>query len=878
MDNFKVTLKNTNLIGAGISGNFPDWSDYNYLSGAIDANADDIIELSGKIINENSEYDYIVTPGSYFDLKVALESGAYRTIFVPNGIYLWTDDTDTAITVHENVELIVGASEEVTFNVNMNNLTNLVTAIKFHSNCLISNFTAINFKANHLTADRGVFEGTFNDDINIYNPSEAYRMSTISDAKAIDTLNLTPGVNGNQYLFYKLSVKNVYLEAGGFMNGLRRCKNVIDVTVVDPSVGFDTCYNVFTCTANVDEVNSSFGIGFFENVNIIGSTTNNVEDGFYYCYNVAGCYGRKTDVAFNSCENLSSCKAENGDTAYSHCRNVDEMTCSASYMNIDYIGCIFDRYIRDDTDNSKMCNFDLSLLSASTSHTYQYPNKDGVFAMLSDITVDPNISGDIAFLSGNIDVNTLDIYELSGDTINLSGQILDNDADILSLSGNIDELTYFDYTVNANDYTDLKQALESGQYRTIFIPNGTYTWTDDVDTAIVVHANVEYVKGASRNVIFDVNKQNLPNLITAIKFHSDCKIKTGTIVNFKMTGGGAAVDRGVFEGTFNDDLSLYDALKAYKMSEVEDFIVKDINGYSANASNGESIFARISVFNSYLDTGKYHHGLVRCKNVSRVVIENPSRAFTDSNNIIGCAVFLDTNHTRFGIGYLNCFEIVGCQSVNAESGFYGCKNIAGCYSRLAGYNYRNSTNISSCIAVEGSYGFSDCFNVDEMTCYAGTNITTKYQLCTFNRVKHADMDNTKMADFDLSLISQNVTRTYSYPDNDGVFALTGDISGMVKLDELNVGDIELSGNMTLPEISGNHTIVTTDSNGTLNNVEIQAYNTALSGSLLGLKAFDANPPAAALVSGDTFIKVNGTGVYLTFFDGVDFYSTQMVKE
>jgi hypothetical protein len=525
-----------------------------------------------------------------------------------------------------------------------------------------------------------------------------------------------------------------------------------------------------------------------------------------------------------------------------------------------------------------MCNFDLSLLSASTSHTYQYPNKDGIFAMLSDITIDPNISGDIAFLSGAIDVNSNDIYELSGDINNLSGQVLSNDDDILALSGNIDELTYFDYTVIAGDYTDLKQALESGNYRTIFIPNGTYTWTDDVDTAITVHASVEYVKGASRNVIFDVNKQNLPNLITAIKFHSNCKIKTGTIVNFKMTGGGAAIDRGVFEGTFNDDLSLYDALKAYKMSEVEDFIVKDVNGYPDNAGNGESIFARISVFNSYLNTGKYHHGLVRCKNVSRVVIENPSRAFSDSNNIVGCGVFLDTNQTRYGIGYLNCFEIVGCQAVNVESGFYGCKNIAGCYSRLAGYNYRNSTNISSCQAVAGTYGFSDCFNVDEMTCEADSGVATKYQLCTFNRVKHANMDNTKMADFNFDLIGQNVTRTYSYPDNDGVFALTGDISGMVKLDELNVGDIELSGSMILPEISDHSTILVTDPSGKISNVEIGAYNTALSGSLLGLKAFDDNPPAAALVSGDTFIKVNGTGVYLTFFDGVDFYSTQMAKE
>ncbi len=49
----------------------------------------------------------------------------------------------------------------------------------------------------------------------------------------------------------------------------------------------------------------------------------------------------------------------------------------------------------------------------------------------------------------------------------------------------------YDYYVTAGDWSDLVTALESGTYATVFIPNGTYTCTDNEANPIVVHNNVK---------------------------------------------------------------------------------------------------------------------------------------------------------------------------------------------------------------------------------------------------------------------------------------------------------------------------------------------------------------------------------------------------
>jgi len=575
-----------------------------------------------------------------------------------------------------------------------------------------------------------------------------------------------------------------------------------------------------------------------------------------------------------------------------------------------------------------------------------------------------------------------DINYLSGAIDNVSGQVELNISAIDELSGDFDALPmYFDYVVTSG-YVELKQVLESGQYETILVKNDNYIFDENIDTAITVHSNVSYIKGESLKAVLDLDTGNNTNLITALKLHDNVVLDTFTVTNFSdRAAPTTTTPRGYIEGQDDNSRTI-----------VKNMYVEGVVNPSPSLSTGVAVILYCRVANCYIDTENCVRGVYRCKDVYNTVIRRPGRGFSQCTNLSLCeARNEDSNGDPvYGHGFEYCSEISSCYVTRCNNGVYFSGNIVSMYAKecIIGFNF--CSGISSVSTSHCDTGYYKCKDFDEVTCRAINNNNDDFIDCTFNHKLHDNIDNTKTINFDIgSMAGTGTSRTFTYPTNSGVFALTDDLLGLassgdianlrtdidtisgdldtaedriadnetdisniagrvltnetdisnidtrvttnetditnietdisnietrvttnetdisnidtrVTTNETDISNIEtdintLSGdilwkedteitpkddtkNVRVPALSGHGNLLHVDIDGKFNKAGVQVYANALNGSLLGLNSFASNPSAAALVAGDTFIKVKGSGFALTFFDGTDFYSTDLVKE
>ena len=294
------------------------------------------------------EYDYYVQSGDWTDLKTALESGLYASVFIPNGIYTCTDNIAYPILVNSAVKRISGESSRgVILDANGAVNTNMADFITCHETLYINDITVDRFGRSLKAAFKGV-DGSW--------------------------------YSGSRTNFLRCNVTNLLnINSYGFNYGTCTSCNVINTN----SVG-----------------NSGYGYGFNYCTGVDNCRTEYVNRGIWQCRNVFNCfvyqcstgvYGQAISncVVFNSssrsfdnCSQLTNCYAQLGVIGYAYCTGVD-YNSRVSSCTTDFLNCTFNHRIIDNTDNTKIAEFDNSIQSTGTTRTHTLQDKDGTLAHLN---------------------------------------------------------------------------------------------------------------------------------------------------------------------------------------------------------------------------------------------------------------------------------------------------------------------------------------------------------------------------------------------------------------------------------------------------------------------------------------------------------------
>ena len=274
----------------------------------------------------------------------------------------------------------------------------------------------------------------------------------------------------------------------------------------------------------------------------------------------------------------------------------------------------------------------------------------------------------------------------------------------------------FDYYVKAGDWADLVTALEGGLYATIFVPDGTYTCTDDEATPIAVNANVKRIVGQSKSgTIIDANCATNTSIQDFITIPSiDCAVENLTIKNFG--NGFYAAIKGTVNATYSRATNI-------------------VNCHFENILNGSS----------------------RC-------VQNCTATTITAIN--------DSSVGTYGRGILAyaCYGVFNCRSEYLYTLAQISENIVGNYVYYSGnaiYNSKciDSNTITNCW--RGIYGCSDV-GFGNKIASAGS---ADYSGCIFHNTYRDNTDNTKAYTDDISGITTGTTRNHKRLDNDGTLAL-----------------------------------------------------------------------------------------------------------
>ena len=318
-----------------------------------------------------------------------------------------------------------------------------------------------------------------------------------------------------------------------------------------------------------------------------------------------------------------------------------------------------------------------------------------------------------------------------------SGDWNDARTTLESNSGDWGKLEY-DYYVTSGSWSDLVLALESGTYATVFIPDATYTCTDDEATPLAVHANVKLIHGESaEGAIIDENCAVNTNITDFMTLPVDCVVKLLKCTNHG-NGNSAA-----FRGTVNSDRTL--------ITIVRECIVTDLR--NANAIGFEEV---------------------------------------DAN---GCKVINDSSVGAAGIGrgFEHCYNVVNCTTHYCSRGIIFCQSVSGNHTARGNYGYYSSYAVIGNTAYSHVHGINFCYGVDgnyvngcsatgiRACTYVGsgnnsTGNPADYLLNTFGNDNFRDAtDNTKIASLVMSTIGTGTTNSFTFPAKDGTFALTSDL-------------------------------------------------------------------------------------------------------
>jgi hypothetical protein len=267
----------------------------------------------------------------------------------------------------------------------------------------------------------------------------------------------------------------------------------------------------------------------------------------------------------------------------------------------------------------------------------------------------------------------------------------------------------YDYIVKPNDAADLVAALESGTYRSVFVPNGTYY----VNQLITVD-NVRLIVGESKRstvIQFMGNNYMLVNedycQIENIQFeHEDSNPFAGPLVWINAGTEWAVVQNCRFDGSSN-------AMYGLQYSSTSNWI-QVLNCYAVNCDIGflGSVDAQGPVF-SNCQANACGMGFAGCENLSSCeVVGNSSLDIGFS----GCRRLVSCKTQAVGSGFDSCLYLSACtadgQTWGSDAGYRGCSYISSCAVSNATWGFQTCTHISSSAALVCTSSWVNCNNRD----------------------------------------------------------------------------------------------------------------------------------------------------------------------
>jgi len=270
------------------------------------------------------------------------------------------------------------------------------------------------------------------------------------------------------------------------------------------------------------------------------------------------------------------------------------------------------------------------------------------------------------------------------------------------------ERTY-DYVVKAGDGADLKAALESAVYESVYIPAGEYYVYAMINLSSVKRVVGEALHGYTR--IHLINGQYLN--ITS----QGCSIE-GILIS---SGGCSTTGRGNFYindtwyVTLRDCYSYSSAADGFEYTSGSEYVTLiNCNAELANDAGFDG--------DGYVQTSRLigcaaedcSTGFASCDNLSASVSEDCSYGFDQCDNLAAC----EASGTGSGqTGFHNCNNITGCRAYSLSgSGFFSCEQVSSCSVATASIGFDDCSYISSCYASGCGTGFSGCFSIDSDSC------------------------------------------------------------------------------------------------------------------------------------------------------------------
>lgn len=260
----------------------------------------------------------------------------------------------------------------------------------------------------------------------------------------------------------------------------------------------------------------------------------------------------------------------------------------------------------------------------------------------------------------------------------------------IPLQGGGGQRTY-DYVVKPDDGADLKRALGSDTYNSVYIPAGYYDVTSDSDLTV---NHVKLISGAGTPLIGESTG-------TTINLHLNGKISInttgGVIIENLMVQNGGQPSYGQIYVTGNADYSRL--INVHALNSASDAF------HAASGADHVTLFSCLAV-NAGSSSFLYFDDnctLTNCRSISC-----ESAGFYYCDNLSGC---IANGEQTSSCGFSHCENLSACRADECENGFCSCQMVSACKS------------VDNCY-----YGFSNCTYISAS--YASGNSTNWYN-CTY---------------------------------------------------------------------------------------------------------------------------------------------------
>lgn len=351
-------------------------------------------------------YDYVVSPDNYNELRFIVENTSYKKIFVPNGTYKMTSSRDYFLEVDREV-IIQGESRDgVIFDIDFSDFSTTIYGIKAVSEeGKLSTISDISFNFGETGQIGNHSQITLIEGINKLervNFTNAYSTFVDADTLCVDDCmnvndilmtNVESGIKGSQH------VSNIIAncEKNGLKEfiGMESCENLINISITGFNNGYKDCHDInksyailcevgfFQCEnmINVEATGDSTSIGFQQCTRIINGSAIDQLDGYYTCFELDNCVvdadnilsrgfytcrvirncinksGNIMKSVFEKCSRIYSCHAVAGNKGFSQCDdltfcNVEDVSLIGFEGSDVLIGC----YSSDTPIGYSLCN------------------------------------------------------------------------------------------------------------------------------------------------------------------------------------------------------------------------------------------------------------------------------------------------------------------------------------------------------------------------------------------------------------------------------------------------------------------------------------------------------------------------------------------